>query len=157
MRVEVTLAKNRMQVGKLQAYDDAGQPVLGPVNCLGRADAGDAKLHGNPERNSLRPFGDTPTGYYNVVRMVSHHGSESDIHTYGTYPALLLDPVSGDALKAKQNSRSGLMIHGGAPSMSGKLRPTHGCIRLSENDQRDLVALVVGSALAASTVVVTEI
>ena len=41
--------------------------------------------------------------------------------------------------------------------MSGKLRPTHGCIRLSENDQRDLVALVVGSALAASTVVVTEI
>ena len=34
MRVEVTLAKNRMQVGKLQAYDDAGQPVLGPVNCL---------------------------------------------------------------------------------------------------------------------------
>ena len=156
MRVEITLPKDRSTVGKLQAFDDAGQSALGPVNCLGRADSTDAKLHGNPQRDSLRSFGDTPTGGYRIAQLVSHQHSESDVHTYGTYPAVLLDPTAGDALKAKQNGRFGLMIHGGAPSASGKLRPTHGCVRLAENDQRDLVSIVVRSLLASSTVTVTE-
>lgn len=156
MRVEVTLPKDRSVPGKLRAFDDADQLVLGPVNCLGRADSGDAKLHGNPERDSLHLFGDTPTGKYRIAQLMSHQRSESDIHTYGTYPAVLLDPLSGDALKAKQNGRSGLMIHGGAPSASGKLRPTHGCIRIAEADERDLVAIVLRSALATSTVLVSE-
>jgi hypothetical protein len=156
VRIEITFSQDRISVGQLQVFNDAGAPALGPVDCLGRADAQDAKLHGNPERNSTLPFGDTPVGKYSLVRLVSHSGSESDSHTYGDYPSLLLDPISGDALKAKKNGRFGLMIHGGAPSGTAKLRPTHGCVRVSEDNQRDLVAVVVQSALGSSTATITN-
>ena len=157
MRVEVTLPSDRTLTGTLQGFDDDGVLVLGPVNCLGKADNATAKLHENPSRDSLLPFGDTPTGNYDIVKLFSHTGGESDIHTYGTFPSVLLDPKFGNALKAKRNGRSGIMIHGGAPGAGGKLRPTFGCIRLSENDERDLAALVLRSTLASSTVVVKEV
>jgi L,D-transpeptidase catalytic domain len=157
MLVEVTLPSDRTLTGTLQAFDDEGARVLGPVNCLGKADNATAKLHDNPTRDSLIPFGDTPVGTYGIVRLISHTGGESETHTYGTYPSVLLDPKSGLALKAKKNGRSGIMIHGGAASTGGKLRPTFGCIRLFENDERDLAALVLRSALASSTVSVKEV
>jgi len=155
-KIAVQLHKDRTLSGILQILDLSGGFILGPFTCLGKADGGDAKLHGNPERNPVLPFGDTPTGKYNVVQLVSHSGGESDLHTYGSFPSVLLDPISGDALKAKKNGRAGLMIHGGGPSASGRLRPTHGCIRLSEANQRDLVSLVVQSVLSEISVVVTE-
>lgn len=86
------------------------------------------------------------------MQLVAHIGSEGNIHTYGTYPSVLLDPISGDALTAKHNGRAGLMIHGGAPALDGSLRSTFGCIRVSEANERDLAALVVHSQLASSIV-----
>jgi hypothetical protein len=156
LRIEITLPKDRTLPGKLQAFDDGDLLILDGIGCLGKSDNATAKLHGNPDRITTRPFGDTPTGEYRVVQLVAHLHSESEIHTYGTFPSVLLDPLSGDALAAKQNGRTGLMIHGGVPGGGGRLRPTFGCIRIAENDERDLVALIVNSALALSRVRIGE-
>jgi lipoprotein-anchoring transpeptidase ErfK/SrfK len=157
MRIEISLLKDRTIPATLQAFNDDEERIVGPVKCLGKADNATAKLHGNPDRTTTRPFGDTPTGDYRVVRLVTHTGGESEVHTYGTFPSVLLDPVAGDALTAKNNGRSGLMIHGGAPGAGGKLRPTFGCIRVAEDDERDLAALIVRSTLTSSTVRITEV
>jgi hypothetical protein len=156
MKIEIMLPKDRSVPGTLEASDDAATKAMGPVSCLGKADSQDAALHHNPTMDSTQPFGNTPTGDYKIVQLVTHSGSESDVHTYGSFPSILLDPVSGDALKAKQNGRAGLMIHGGVPSLSGGLRPTHGCVRVTENTQRDLAAAVVHAVLNASLVTVQE-
>ncbi|HEV2687303.1 MAG TPA: L,D-transpeptidase [Bryobacteraceae bacterium] len=156
MRIQVALHKDRTVPGSFQVLADADSTVLfGPVPCLGKADNQDAAQHQNPTRDPKRPFGDTPTGGYNVAAIVSHQG-ETDLHTYGAFPSLLLDPQSGDALTAKQNGREGIMIHGGAPSATGGLRPTHGCIRLSEASQQGLTGLVASTPLNSLTVSVSE-
>ena len=155
MRIQISLPPDRSVPGTLRAFDDQEQLIVGPLKCLGKADNAAAKLHGNPDRISTRPFGDTPTGDYEIVRLVAHAG-ETEIHTYGTYPSILLDPSSGDALIAKQNGRSGLMIHGGDPGLGGRLRSTYGCIRVTESNERDLAALVLQSSLATSVVRIIE-
>jgi hypothetical protein len=157
MQIGIVLPQNRLDPGQLSVSDDAGSSIFGPVPCLGRADSTDATLHRNPTRNPALPFGDTPTGTYSVVQLVDHGSSETDVHTYGTHPSVLLNPLSGQALTAKQQGRTGLMIHGGSPSFTGGLRPTHGCVRLSEDDQGSLIALIVPPVVLLSiSVSVTE-
>ena len=156
MRIQVVLHHDRLRPGALTVLPDAGgAALLGPVPCLGRADNEAAALHGNPDRDPKRSFGDTPTGEYRVAKTVPHSG-ETDIHSYGAHPSLLLDPQTGDALLAKQAKREGLMIHGGAPSTAGGLRPTHGCIRLSEDNQLALLNAVGATPLTALVVSVSE-
>lgn len=55
---------------------------------------------------------------------------------------------SGNFLIAEKNGRSEIMIHGGSPathlSLSWyPLRPTYGCIRLSNADQKALIDILV--------------
>src|SRR5271156_29634 len=103
MKIQIAFSKDRSILGNLQAFNDAGVVVLGPVDCLGQADLGDAQAHHNPTRDTTRQYGNTPTGDYAIAQLVTHSGGETDLHTYGSYPSILLDPLSGDALKAKQN------------------------------------------------------
>jgi hypothetical protein len=156
MKISVVLPQNRIRPGQLSVFDDDGSLVFGPVACLGKADNGAAKAHGNPTRDPTQRFGDTPTGSYAAVMLVVHDAGETNVHTYGAHPSILLDPVSGQALTAKQQGRTGIMIHGGAPSPTGGLRPTNGCVRLSEADQGSLIALVQPVALRTVSVVITE-
>ncbi|MGA7410622.1 MAG: L,D-transpeptidase [Bryobacteraceae bacterium] len=107
-------------------------------------------------RDPTQPFGDTPTGRYAIVELVNHTPGETRVHTYGAHPSILLDPLSGQALRAKQNGRTGLMVHGGAPPATGGLRPTNGCVRLSEDDQGSLVPLIQAVALKSISVSITE-
>jgi lipoprotein-anchoring transpeptidase ErfK/SrfK len=53
---------------------------------------------------------------------------------YGPHGFIELTPTSGDALTAAKNGRYGLRIHSGAKNQFGALRPTHGCLRLSDED-----------------------
>jgi hypothetical protein len=92
MTIKITLQRDRSVSGTLVAFDDAGTVVVGPVTCLGRADSQDAALHHNPTLDSVQPFGNTPTGDYHIVQLVTHTGGESDLHTYGSFPSILLDP-----------------------------------------------------------------
>lgn len=61
--------------------------------------------------------------------------------SYGPYKVIMLTPVSGD-IKDFTN-RSGIWIHGGDPCSYPSaswypLRPTYGCIRVSNADQLSL-------------------
>ena len=50
-----------------------------------------------------------------------------------------MTPVSGDALKA--STRSGIWLHGGAPGRTAAtayLRPTFGCLRVADDDMRQV-------------------
>ena len=136
--------------------DDDEAVLLGPVPCLGKADNKDAALHKNPKRDPAKSFGDTPTGDYSIGELVAHPKGETTLHTYGASRSILLDPQSGDALTAKNNGREGLMIHGGASSSTGGLRPTHGCIRVSEDTQKGLIGLIAPVPLDSITVSVSE-
>jgi hypothetical protein len=57
----------------------------------------------------------------------------------------VLRPTGGQALTSATNGRVGLLIHGGAPGTGGRLRATHGCIRLSDKDQAGLMAAIAAA------------
>ncbi len=65
-------------------------------------------------------------------------------HSYGPNGAILLYPTAGEALHAAQVfQRDSILIHGGAPGPDGTLRPTGGCLRLSNSDMKQLSDIVM--------------
>jgi len=133
VRIRSKLPLNRWLPGTLVVEDDHNNVVLGPFPARGKADSYDAEKHGNPDRYPTLPYGDHPYGSYNVVLV---QADKPTFHTYGPF-FLLLDPVSGDALKAKKNGRTGIGIHGGDPATEetpwGWLRATDGCLRTTND------------------------
>ena len=128
MRLHARLPQDRQHPGELTFESDDGAVIIGPFPCRGKADSADAEIHGNPSRNPLFPYGDHP---YGTSRIAAIEPGKLPAHTYGPC-FLLLDPVSGDALIAKQNHRAGLGAHGGDPGQPGtlnELRATDGCLR----------------------------
>lgn len=139
LTIEVKLSQGRQFPGTLALRDAAGALLFGPVPCFGKADNFSAQQHGNPTRDPLRPYGDTPLGTYIARRALPG----DNLRSYGPHDRISLWPIEGQALRAAQDGdpavlddghRSGLMIHGGAPASGGGLRPTHGCLRLSNDD-----------------------
>ena len=122
-------SKNRNLVGTIEVFGDDKASLLGPVRALGRSDNAKATAKGNPSRSSVRPFGDTPTGVYAVRFSMA---PMADRGTYGQNRVMYMDPLSGDALTAEDNGRSGLWLHGGS-LRDGNLRPTYGCIRVDDD------------------------
>lgn len=140
MRIEIVLNPDRMRPGTLSVFDEAGALSLGPLPCLGRADNSMAAKHGNRSRSPLLPFGDTPTGGWQVVQHVPPSAEGMVERTYGPHGALDLWPTSGEAVAAYANGRRGIWIHGGAPSATGGLRPTYGCIRVANSAIREIIS-----------------
>ena len=136
----VRVAADRTQLGDLQAFDDSNTVVFGPVPCYCKADNAEAAKKGNPTRNPELRFGDTPTGTYNgFIAPPAAGADEKHVRMFGPSQVIALDPVAGQALRAKQNGRTGILIHGGALSAAGKLRPTFGCVRLANEHQAALL------------------
>jgi hypothetical protein len=133
MLVRVTLPRDRHQLGMLEVLSD--DTVLFACACYGKSDNAYAAQNGNPERDPLRIGGDLPMGTYSG----RVNGVLLSLHTYGPHPVVRLDPTGGDAAIAERNGRRGLLAHGGALNAQGKLRPTHGCLRLADGDQEQLV------------------
>lgn len=161
--IEVALSRTRQFPGTLVLKDEDGLTLFGPVPCLGRADGFSAAEHDNAARDQLRPYGDTPTGQYQCTVEPAAPSDPGDLRSYGPHRRILLTPVAGVALEAAKQ-RSGLMIHGGAPASGGGLRPTHGCLRLSNENMAALLAAyqepcqctVMEATPATSSVVPTE-
>lgn len=148
MTIRIQFSRNRWERGFLTV---AGTQFGCP--CLGRADQAAAAKVGNPFRNPLRRNGDTPTGTYRawVGKVLRSERS------YGPHPVIRLDPIGGDALEAKRNGRAGLLIHGGDPAADGRsLRPTHGCVRVSNFHQKALLDALAGSGEEFHLVVIEE-
>lgn len=142
MSLRATLPPDRAQAGTLRVLD--GHDVRLECPCLGKSDNAAAAKAGNPTRDPLRKMGDLPTGAYRARPGLSLARDAASTRSYGPHPVIALEPLAGDALRAKQNGRSGLLIHGGALGPNGKLRPTLGCLRLSNDDQESLVVLLDG-------------
>lgn len=138
--IDVRLPSSRTETGLLTLKRSTGNALVSNLKVLGKSDNANAAAKGNPSRDPTRPYGDTPTGGYAVPRVVATGaGTVFSAHSYGSNGALVLDPVSGDALAAKANGRVGLLIYGGAPGTGSRLRATHGCLRLSDGDMKRLV------------------
>ncbi|MET3207389.1 UNVERIFIED_CONTAM: hypothetical protein ABIC26_000323 [Paenibacillus sp. PvR008] len=129
----VNLKSNRRELGTLKMYNGSGSLAFGPVPALGRSeyDYSPTEIDGN-----------TPTGEYTAQLAPPRTDTAAHRRSYGMNGIVEMDPISGQALIAKRNGRTGLWIHGGAPSSTGGLRPTHGCVRLSEEDQAGLVSAI---------------
>ena len=125
--ITVELPSNRNYKGTLTLYDASGTQIH-QCECLGRSASGDPP-------NIYR--GNTPTGEC-IGQLIEPDENEHPPYSYGTAYLILLTPISGDM--KEYTNRSGFLIHGGDPhsdptATSYPLRPTHGCIRVSNSDQ----------------------
>ncbi len=126
---------------------DDGSLIAGPFPAFGKADGGTAAANGNPTRSSVLPLGDTPTRGYTVPGLEATGGGTSrSNHSYGPNGAIRLNPVSGDAATAAGLGRQYLLIHGGDLNPVGRLRPTNGCVRLSNADMLSLLQAIAVEA-----------
>jgi hypothetical protein len=149
--ITVRLYKDRYRLGQL---------VQGGVNvcpCLGIADNSQAIAHGNPARNPLLPYGDTPTGVYTGTVI-----PPGDVDGYGEYRRIFLTPISGDGVLAEKppGNRAGLLIHGGKlnPLYTwwDGLRPTYGCVRVPDTGMKAIMDVVDQNPAATIQVGVIE-
>lgn len=154
MKIEVELPTDRKKTGTLKLVSTtSGLVLFGPVAVLGRAARNTAAANGNPNGDALLPFGDTPVGTYNVPAIVANGGSTSrPVAQYGQSGSIRLDPVGGDALQAKNNGRTGLLIHAGRHAYSSvidpkALKPTNGCIRMRDWDLQLLIDAIRNNGL----------
>jgi hypothetical protein len=151
-KIVVELPSDRNVDGSIRLEDDAGNVLAGPFPAKGKADQktasdpskrkviADRTLSPNPQRDPTRSYGDTPLGNYRLKGIrVTGTGTKYSADSYGTEGLIALEPTSGQALDAKNNGRIGLAVHGGKPSATGGLRPTNGCIRVSNADMKDLI------------------
>ncbi len=165
LKLVIRLPKNRWKPGT--ASLEVTSPLIwgipgptftlaGPFEVYGKADNSTAIRNRNPTRDPRYPFGDTPLGGYQAYFVPTGRGTKYCVKKYGPSGALVLEPMSGNARKAAENGRLGLMIHGGDLSAAGKLRATNGCIRISNEDMEALqVALKNYDRMEISTRVET--
>lgn len=127
MNLLAIFPKDRAQQGTLQLFDGNASKV-GEWPCLGKADNERAKQKGNPSRDPVKRFGDTPIGTWKVRIGVA----QKNIAAYGPLAPFTLWPTGGQALASHSpaNRRSGIWVHGGDFNKAGGLRPTFGCIRV---------------------------
>jgi hypothetical protein len=66
--------------------------------------------------------------------------------SYGQWGAVRLKAVAGQALLAEEIfQRRGLLIHGGSPGRFDGYKPTLGCLRLHDDDMKELVQIIAGA------------
>jgi hypothetical protein len=142
-----TLYRDRTKLGLMSVspvpYD--ATKALVDLPCLAIADRGAAAQHGNPTSDPLLQYGNTPIGVYSLTLIPA--SDPSNFHAYGPNKRWLLTPISGDGVKAEgaPGMRAGLLIHGGDLNSAyvqwKGLRPTYGCIRMSDGDIAKTVQL----------------
>jgi hypothetical protein len=124
VKLYARLPRNRWAEGSIWLIGDDGRLMLGPDRCRGKADNAAAKRHGNPDRDPTLPYGDHACGVYRITAVLRNAGAR-----FG--PVFFrLEPISGDALLAAKNGRTGLAVHGGPLVKDGGLRATNGCNRI---------------------------
>lgn len=137
LHLQVILPGNRDSSGLLHVREAKSGKSLALFDALGRGNAGGGDTQ-------MFEDGNTPTGEYQVTRVESTANLNQS--SYGPNGALRLEPIGGNA---RASGRSGILVHGGDPVTEtsrsasfrpiGGLRPTKGCIRLSNSDMKQLV------------------
>jgi hypothetical protein len=144
-RLSVEFVSDRTNCGTLTLFGRRGGRLCGPFPVAGRATDSLATAKGNPKRNPLLRYGDTPIGGY-LVRHLLKSGSGTQFPTaqFGPHGVIVIEPVSGSAACAEANGRFHFLISGGKLSAQGQLRSTAGGLRLSNEHQRALFAALRG-------------
>ena len=141
----IELPEYRFNEGVFTLVGPRGEAVLGGP-CLGRADGLRAKEANNSPRWADKPYGDTPTGIYQLRRIVHFNPPHARLGAAW----LPLEGQFGQALFAcTKGGRSGLGVHGGRGE---KLVPTYGCIRMRDSDFAAFSQLVA-TALVRTVIV----
>lgn len=154
MNLVIDLHKDRSKLGVLACTD--GAAFSQSFRCLGQSDLTGAQAHNNPTRDTLKPYGNIPTGIYSVTMVYALPVTEDSQRSYGPGPLFLLTAISGDG---KTSNRTGLAIHGGptgAPMPPNALRPTHGCIRVDDSTINFLMSKMLTPTKPFSQVIVRE-
>ncbi|MBQ8359661.1 MAG: hypothetical protein IJX37_07120 [Oscillospiraceae bacterium] len=131
--IDVVLPTDRNYKGTLILYNASGMVLLS-TECLGQsASNADPSIY----------LGNTPTGECQGA-LVGPVG-ENQHGSYGPYKFISLTPISGNM--KDYTWRSEFLIHGGSPETNSSLpryplRPTNGCIRVSNYDQLQLQNLI---------------
>lgn len=133
----------RTKLGKLTVINN--QKTVFTCQAYGKADGAAAEKADNPKRDPLKKCGDTPFGGYVFVVVKFNPLDDKKLRTYGKGHIIRLEPKNGDAQKARLNGRRGLHIHGGALNVHGKLRPTNGCVRVSNEDMAAIIKALNGT------------
>jgi hypothetical protein len=139
-RIQILMSADRGRCGSLRLFGAGEKLLAGPFAVAARATDRLAAANGNPGRNPLFRYGDTPSGTYRLLSRQptgGRHGFAAD--EYGAAGIILLRPVAGDAALAEANGRYIGAIIGGEPAASGRLRSTAGAFRLANADLRALI------------------
>ncbi|HET9766630.1 MAG TPA: hypothetical protein VFS60_07275 [Thermoanaerobaculia bacterium] len=139
-RIIIEVPADRGRCASLTLHDAAGQLLAGPLSACVKADELTAEANGNPTRDPLHLYGDTPFGTYKVRGYQACPPGDSEER--GPNDRIKLIPDSGDCTIAAGNGRVGFQIHGGRIGNSGRLRPTCGSIRLSDASMAVLLRAV---------------
>ena len=141
IRIRVELDFDRDRLGALSVFDANEKRILGPFPVAARACKALAAAHGNPRRDPLLPYGDTPAGSY-VLRRIVKSGNRTafPVAQHGANGVIVLEGIGGDAALAEANGRFHVLIEGGKPAKGDALAATAGALRLSNEHQRALVA-----------------
>ena len=129
IEIIVNLPNDRYVPGTLVIKNTKGKQILS-VEALGRSFP-NKNYPDNLERDPLKQGGDTPLGGYEVTGFRETPKDDKSQRSFGPNGKLDLKPTSGQALDAAK-VRFGIQIHGGAPNSNGNLRPTYGCVRVSD-------------------------
>jgi hypothetical protein len=138
---KVLLPKNRNRPRTLIVEID-GMPAA-TFDLLGRGSRG-------PGNTEFLENGSTPTGVYQGAAWRST--ASQNASSYGPNGKLTLNPVSGNSLKARYFKRVDLVVHGGdldtrpGSPWNGDLKPTHGCLRIDNDDVTTLHSLLLGAS-----------
>ena len=145
-RIRIVFGSDRGRCGLLTLLDDQDHVICGPFPVAGRSGDRLAAQHGNPARNPLLRYGDTPEGTYRVTGFIGT-GPETthDSDDYGPHGVIVIEAVAGDAALAEANGRYRLLIEGGDAGLGGTLRSTAGSLRLHDQDQATLLAALNGT------------
>lgn len=140
-RIYAEFPAGRDKKGTLKLTDSSGTLIWGPANALGRGS--NKPENDNNHSNWMKKFADIPTGEYETTVVDAKPGS-----IYGPHRRIWLNPaLNGNAKMAEDAGRDQIMIHGGDPAEDPNLpwyplRPTLGCIRLSDSDQQQLIEVI---------------
>lgn len=134
-RLHVYLPSSRNGTGWLHVFGADGHHLV-EIECRGKADSQKATANGNPGRDPTLPYGDTPSGRFELTEITA-----TGDHAPKLGPLWIpLVGKDGDAAAAKMNGREGLGVHGGRGD--GELIATYGCLRLRDRDFALLKSLV---------------
>lgn len=143
-RIVIKLPADRTQEGILVLYRD--DLTVSVMRCLGKADNQRAAEAGNPHRDPILPYGDTPLGAYAPASLEILNPPHPRMGSY----VIPLTGIGGDA-KAAMAARAGLAIHAGRGDE--RLVPTYGCVRLLDRDIEGLRLHLDGARIDAIEIV----